>query len=449
MALSIVKPFVHVEDSNGLPYVGAKLFVYLPGTTTPAAIYSDAGLSVPLSNPLTGATGSDAAGNFPRAYIAAGSYKLRAETSVGVLIWEDDYIDTGLSAGSGALPIASGGTGGTTATAARTNLDVPSNSELADLASDITDIQSALQNIVSAPQGRLTPTSGTPVISTGVTAGTAVYYTPYLGNLLPIYDGSQFNTVSFAELTLTLNSNHTASNIYDVFVFENSGVVTIGTGPAWNTATAGAGSRGTGAGTTELTRSIGGLYTNAFAMTARNGATTYSVNVNQGTYVGSLFIDGTNGQITCHVVWGASRKFGVWNAYNQVRIALLVGSSTASHTYASATYRPFDNTTANNAQTLCGLPINTITARYDQYGAGSGGAVNFASGIGINSTTAVSGIPGTGQSPQNLNTTTSAAALLAAGIGINTFTLLQAVNSGTATYTGTETNCRMAVEHMA
>jgi hypothetical protein len=42
MALSGIKPFVHVSDSNGNPYVGAKLYVYLPGTTTLASIYSDA-----------------------------------------------------------------------------------------------------------------------------------------------------------------------------------------------------------------------------------------------------------------------------------------------------------------------------------------------------------------------------------------------------------------------
>jgi len=71
----IVKPYIHVEDANGNPYVGAKLYVYVPGTTTLAAIYADAALSVPLPNPLAGVTGSDAAGNFPRAYIAAGAYK--------------------------------------------------------------------------------------------------------------------------------------------------------------------------------------------------------------------------------------------------------------------------------------------------------------------------------------------------------------------------------------
>jgi hypothetical protein len=86
---------------------------------------------------MTGANASDAAGNFPRFYIAAGTYKLRAETSAGVLIWQYDNIDTGLSAGSGALPVASGGTGGTTATAARTNLDVPSNADLTTLTASL------------------------------------------------------------------------------------------------------------------------------------------------------------------------------------------------------------------------------------------------------------------------------------------------------------------------
>jgi hypothetical protein len=250
MTLQIVKPYIHVEDANGNPYVGAKLYVYVPGTTTPAAIYADAALSIPLANPLAGATGSDAAGNFPRAYIAAGAYKLRAETAAGVLIWQEDNIDTGLSAGTGALPIASGGTGGITAAAARTNLDVPSNSELAALAGDITGLQASLQNIVSVPQGYLTLTSGVPVIAATVTAATAVYYTPVIGNLIPIYDGSRFNTVTFSELTLTLNSNHTANNIYDVFVFKDAGVTTIGTGPAWNTSAAASGARGTGAGPT-------------------------------------------------------------------------------------------------------------------------------------------------------------------------------------------------------
>lgn len=435
MALQIVKPYIHVEDANGNPYVGARLYVYLPGTTTLTSIYSDAALSIALPNPLTGVTGSDAAGNFPRAYIAAGTYKLRAETSAGVLIWEEDNIDTGLSAGSGALPISAGGTGGTTATAARTNLDVPSNSELTALASDISDIQSTLQNIVSTPQGYLTPTSATPVIITGVTAGTAVYYTPFKGNLIPIYDGTQFNTVSFTELTLTLNANHVASNIYDVFIFKDAGTVTIGTGPAWNTATAGSGSRGTGAGTTELTLTKGGLYTNAFAMTARNGATTYSVNAYEGTYVGSLFIDGTNGQITCHRAYGTSRKWGIWNAYNRVKICLKAGSTTG--TESSTTLHALLGSAANSLQTFTGLAEEILDLSLSIGCSFIGSRETITSGIGFNSTTASSGF--TGGIDLNLNFLNNIASYEAPpSLGVNTVTHLVKCSSTSFTVDGNE-----------
>jgi hypothetical protein len=143
MAMHGEKPFVHVSDSNGNPIVGAKLYVYEVGTTTERSIYSNEGLSVALDNPLDGVNASDASGNFPRFYQATGTYKLRAETSASVLIWEYDNIDTGLPAGTGALPISRGGTGSTTAAAARAALDVPSNSELTDLATQITNLQVA------------------------------------------------------------------------------------------------------------------------------------------------------------------------------------------------------------------------------------------------------------------------------------------------------------------
>lgn len=450
MALSIIKPFVHVEDANGNPYVDAKLYVYLVGTTTLASIYSDDGLSVSLSNPLTGVNGSDAAGNFPRAYIAAGTYKLRAETSAGVLIWQYDNIDTGLSAGSGALPIVSGGTGATTATAARTNLDVPSNSELSALATDITDIQSTLQSLASSPQGRLTLTSLTPVLSTGITAGVAVYYTPAVGNLIPVYDGSQINTETFAELTLTLNSNHTASSIYDVFVFKDTGVITIGTGPAWNTSTASAGARGSGAGTTELNRTIGGFQTNANSMTARNGATTYTVNVNRGTYVGSISIDGTNGQVSCLLAYGQSRKWGVWNAYNRKKIFMKAGDATASWSYVNtAAYRAINGSTANSITVFCGLQEEMVLARFDQYAQVGAGSTGVRSGIGWNSTTAASGFSGRGSTGTNLTDVSLLAEYINVPfIGINVVTALEYGNSATTiNYVGGEGTCHLSTQY--
>lgn len=456
MAISGTKPLVHVSDSNGLPYVGAKLFIYEPGTTTLKSIYTDAGLTIAAPNPMTGVSGSNAAGNFPHFYIPAGNFKMRAETSAGVLIWEEDNLDTGLPAGSGALPIASGGTGGTTATDARTNLDVPSNSELADLASDIGDINATLQNIVSAPQGRLTPTTGVPVIATGVTAGTAVYYTPYMGNLLPIWDGLQFNTVAFAELTLTLNSNHTASNIYDVFVFQNSGVVTLATGPAWNTATAGAGARGTGAGTTELTRTKGGLWTNAFAMTARNGATTYAVDANKGTYVGSLFMDGTNGQISCHLAFGQSRKWGVWNAYNRMPIIMQGGDATSAWSYLTSAWRNSRNDANNTIAVFTGLAEEIFEIEFSQI-AGTGdnnSTSNMSIAIGWNSSSSPSGKQGKHQTSLGIagvfNQLKEMLAILiqAPAIGVNAVNALENGNAGTSgAFHGTSTEMLLMAKY--
>jgi hypothetical protein len=127
--------------------------------------------------------------------------------------------------------------------------------------------------------------------------------------------------------------------------------VTIATGPAWSTSTAAAGARGTGAATTQLTR-IKGLWVNAVAMTGRNGASTYSIGANLATYVGSIQIDGTAGQVTCHVAWGQSRKWGVWNAYNRVPVYLKAGDSTVSWVSNNGSGVHSANTSAANSLTV-------------------------------------------------------------------------------------------------
>jgi hypothetical protein len=396
MTAHITKPFINVQDSNGVPIVGAKLYVYDVGTTDLADIWSDDALSVSVPNPLSGANASDASGNFPRVYLASGTYKLRAVTSADALIWEYDDIDTSLTSGSGALAISAGGTSATTAAGARTALGVASQTDVDDLAADIATLTSSLQALVSSPQGRLTLTSATPVLASGVSAGTSVYYTPYCGNQIPIWDNTQFNLATFAELTLTLNANHLANAIYDLFVWKESGVVTIGTGPAWNTATAGAGARGSGAGTTEIERTAG-LWTNANDMTTRNGATTYTVGENLGTYVGTLSMDGTNGQASCLLNWGVSRRWAVWNAYNRVPVVMRAGEAAASWYYNTAnTYRAANGNAVNNCELVVGLPeerlLAMITQTVEPSDAGAGSAC--LTGIGYNSTTVVSGAPG-------------------------------------------------------
>lgn len=453
MALSGSAPFIKVTDSNGLPIVGAKLHVYDSGTTNYKTIYSDDGLTTPLSNPLTGANASNASGDFPRFYLAAGTYKLRAETSAGVLIWQYDNIDTALSAGAGALPINRGGTGQTTAAAALAALGGVTSTEVAALSTQISTFTSLLTNVVSVPQGRLTLTSMTPIISSGVTAGTAVYYTPYTGNLIPIYDGTQFNPRTFAELTLTLASQHTLSSHFDCFIINDSGTMRIVTGPAWSTITAGAGERGTGAGTTQLTR-LNGILVNANAMaTARNGSSTYSVAAYQGTYVGSLYIDGTAGQVTCHTAWGSSRKWGVWNYYNRVPIILKAGDSTASWTYTSTTIRQSNAATGNTLAAFTGAAEEQIEISFKQRVQNANSADNTTRynlpGIGVNSTTAYSGFVGVfGNAGSNTSAPLSygngvAEYAMSPALGLNNVNALESMSSAsstTGTWFGTEAN---------
>lgn len=438
MAVNGFAPFVKVLDSNGVPIVGAVLHVYEVGTTTNRAIWSDTALSVALSNPLTGVNASNASGDFPRFYMSAGVYKLRAETSTGTLIWEWDNIDTGVATG-GTVPIASGGTGSTTAAAALTALGAAATSDVTALATQISTLTASLQNIISQPQGRLTLTSNTPVLATGVSAATSVFYTPYIGALCPVFDGVQFNVKTFAEQTLTLNSNYVLNSHYDCFIINDAGNgITLVTGPAWTTITAGSGARGAGAGTTELVRQSG-LYVNANAMaTARNGSSTFSVAAKCGTYIGSLYIDGTAGQVSCLLATGQSRKWGVWNAYNRVLTTVSAQDPTASWTTAPTTWRQSRGDATNFITVFQGLPLERVdivfTQAIQQAFSSNISAANI--GIGVNSTTVPSGKLGFATAS---NTTTAgtfimdmkASNTLLPFIGINALNMLEQAPTGT------------------
>jgi hypothetical protein len=285
------------------------------------------------------------------------------------------------------------------------------------------------------PQGYLTLTSGTPILAADVLAGTAVYYTPFTGNLLSLYDGTRFVNYEFDELTLTLASQHAISTLYDVFAWLESGVVTIGTGPAWTTITAGSGARGTGAGTTQLTRTKG-LYLNTVAMTARNSSSTYSVAALRATYLGSIFIDGTAGQVTCHRAYGQSRKWGVWNAFNRQPLMLRAGDTTTTWAPGVVGPRASNNSAANSLTTFCGLAEELVRLRFINRASGSGGTDVATVGIGVNVTNAFSGIQGRSDTaalaacPMGLHT-------LAPAIGTQQITAVeQSTGSGTDFFGG-------------
>jgi len=78
-----------LSDGTGAPYVAAKAYFYVTGTTTPLATYSDAGLTAVNANPVV----ADANGRFGDIYLQASRYKVVLTTSADVSIDTLDPVD--------------------------------------------------------------------------------------------------------------------------------------------------------------------------------------------------------------------------------------------------------------------------------------------------------------------------------------------------------------------
>lgn len=295
---------------------------------------------------------------------------------------------------------------------------------------------------LTPPQGylNLVGQASGDVIQTGDVIGTGtVFYSPYNGNAIPIWNGSTFKSVIFSELTATLTSAGSASSaIQDECVFSNNGVPTLVTGPAWSVATAGAGSRGTGAGSAQISR-LQGIWVNANSIIGYNGLSSFTIPANQCTVVGSVFIDATAGQVTAQRSYGQSRKWGIWNFYNRQLITVMAGDPTSSWSTTSASLRPSNGNTANSITVFSGLPEELFTTSFTQRQEvtnATSGNLNSGTiiGIGWNSTTASSGQQSQDQlvwvgavSTLTLFTTTPAKYVAAPSTGINVVTSLEAI----------------------
>jgi hypothetical protein len=153
------------------------------------------------------------------------------------------------------------------------------------------------------PQGRLTLQSNTPVMTSDVVGATTLYYTPYVGNIIPTCcsgTGGLVNTTMSSQLSVTLNAggcNLTAGSVYDVFATSGgSGVsssLSLSVGPAWASAT----SRNS----SYLLELVDGLWVNASNIST--GSTCPydgGMSVTRGTYVGSIYMT-ANGETTVNL----------------------------------------------------------------------------------------------------------------------------------------------------
>jgi hypothetical protein len=236
------------------------------------------------------------------------------------------------------------------------------------------------------PQGRLTLTSGTPVMTVTTSAQSTVYYTPHVGNIVPIYDGTNMVPTVFAELSQAVSDTTkspaavAADSVYDLFVWNDGGTIRCTRGPAWTNIT----TRSAG---TALTR-VNGIYLN-------NASITNGPAASRGTYVGTIAsnaagsIDWIYGAVSAG---GTAGKFGVWNAYNRESVASMVGESADSWTYSTAAWRQANAQANMKISFVRGLNDGIVNATFNSLGQGSasGGA---AVGIGLDSTSAFVGSP--------------------------------------------------------
>jgi hypothetical protein len=236
------------------------------------------------------------------------------------------------------------------------------------------------------PGGRLTLTSGSPVMTADVTGAGTIYFDPYVSANLWLYGGASWSAYSFSELSLSLSSTYQSSGgLYDAYVFLNGGSPTLGAGPAWSSSS----SRGSSAAIAQLN----GIWTNSGALTVNNGSSTYSVPANEGLYVGTFYAT-ANGQTAMQfspsaASGGSNNKLGLYNAYNRVRTISVESDSTNTWTYSTATWRAADNSTSNRITFLDGLGQSFIEARFGSQGYAS--ATNTGQcylGVNLNSTSA-------------------------------------------------------------
>jgi hypothetical protein len=207
--------------------------------------------------------------------------------------------------------------------------------------------------------GRLTLESGVPISTSNQSGKTTLYFSPFGGNQIGLYDGSVWSVLSFSELSLSL-SGYTASKPYDIFAYNNAGSVALESLVWTNT-------------TTRATALVlqDGVY-------VKSGATTRR-------YLGSILINASGGQ--CDDTLSAP---SVWNLYNRRERPVGVSDSTSSWTWATpgGVFRASRNTTANSVDVFVGIAgLSRIRLVASSMGLLDDGNGVLGVGIGIDSST--------------------------------------------------------------
>ncbi len=286
------------------------------------------------------------------------------------------------------VPIALGGTGAATPAAARAALGITEGGYPAD--------------------GRLTLASGVPVTAGDVVGASTLFYAPYIGNRIALFDGTSWGVFAFTERSLAL-SGLVSGRMYDVFLWNNAGTLALEL-TAWtdNSNRAAA-----------LVRQDGVLV-RAGALTRR--------------FLGSICTTGTA------TTEDSAQRRRVKNYYNRVDRDLGRVETAASWTYTSSAWRQANANAANQFDFVTDVAEDVAEATVMAYASNSSGWT-CSVGVGVNSTSANSAQIRRGSANSSSGGTAHAHWRGVPPIGLNTIAWLESSSpNATTTWTGTALN---------
>jgi hypothetical protein len=269
----------------------------------------------------------------------------------------------------------------------------------------------------STCDGRLTLTSGLAVTTGDVTGATSIYFTPYKGNHVTLFDGVAWLDYTFSELTFALGTLTNALP-YDLFLYNNSGTLTL-SATAWTNTT------------TRATALVlqDGVY-------VKSGATGYR-------YLGTFYTTATT--TTEDSGGGTSTQVGgkrfLWNYYHRVPRWLTVFDSTDSWSYTTGSWRVANG--ASNPSNCVQYVIGVAESHADALVVGVWNGHNTSTraakvGVGADSTSGFSGLSGSAYTASSSQTNISMAATyrFMPAIGYHYLCWLEYGSDGTGGFTG-------------
>lgn len=215
---------------------------------------------------------------------------------------------------------------------------------------------------------------GTSVLDHGnnFTGQSVIRAIPYGGRVIPIYDGTSWVPTPLTGSVSYSLSGLTTGSQYDLFLWLNGSTLTLTRGPAWSVNTHGSSVRGTGAGTTELD-SVDGLPVNKVAISGGPAA-------GRGLWLGTF--EAASSTTTSS---NAGNRL-LWSMYNQIDREITVAGTT-SHSYTTAAWRYWGNSSANRINIVSGLSGRTANLTCTGRMFPSVDGRYAAIGVGLNSST--------------------------------------------------------------